>query len=103
MKETESAKVPFKMMPPDHKAVTQLISMALTLRWEIIEPYVDRFDMADEKELKEIVIDLSEALSEFEGVGEGFSTTSLITSFFPVADHPIIRKANGLGATGATF
>ncbi len=93
MKEAESAKVPFKMMPPDHKAVTQLISMALTLRWEIIEPYVDRFDLTDEQGLKKICTRLNEALSEFEMAGEDFNTTSLITTFFPVADHPIIRKA----------
>jgi hypothetical protein len=94
MKEADSAKVPFKLMPPNHKAVTQLISMALTLRWEIIEPYADIFERADEQELKDHCMGLNEALSNMEQQGGGdFTTISLITTFFPVADHQIVRTA----------
>lgn len=93
LKQTDRPKVPFKMMPPDHKAITQLISMALTLRWEIIEPYFDSIDRADEQGLKDNCLGLNEALSEIEKEGEGFNTTSLITTYFPVADRPVIKKA----------
>ena len=37
--------------------------------------------------------EVNEALSEFEMEGEEFSTTSLVTSYFPVADHSLIRSA----------
>lgn len=93
MEKNDTANVPFPYMPSDQVAITQLVSMALTLRWKILEPYIEIIGRVDEQELKDHCRKLDNELSEFQSEGEGFKTLAVVANYFPVEDRPLIQKA----------